>query len=222
MSDIQHTGAHIAGIRTDYRMAALDEQMAGPDPIPFFQRWFTEAETAEIYEVNAMTLATVDAQGRPHARIVLLKGLDDAGFVFYTNYNSDKGHNIAAQPYGALVFFWKELERQVRIEGRIEKVSATESDAYFNSRPEGSRISAWASPQSTRIEDRQLLEDNVTLLTEKFTALGTIPRPANWGGYRVLPERVEFWQGRSNRLHDRIVFERTADGTDWNRYRLAP
>ena len=220
MSGHHHNGRHIADIRTDYRMAVLDETMAGTDPLGLFGRWFTEAEHAQIDEVNAMTLATTDVAGKPHARIVLLKGLDDTGFVFFTNYDSAKGREIAEQPYVALVFFWKELERQVRVEGRIEKVSARESDHYFNSRPAGSRIGAWASPQSQRIEDRILLEDNVARLTKEFAGNEPIPRPENWGGYRIIPERVEFWQGRSNRLHDRLVFERMHD--KWSRYRLAP
>ena len=212
---------HIAAIRTDYRLAALDEAAAGEDPLAFFGRWFAEAEAAQLTEVNAMTLATVDEQQRPHARIVLLKGLDDRGFVFYTNYDSDKGREIAGNHHTALVFFWKELERQVRIEGRIERVTEAESDAYFNSRPAGSRIGALASPQSREIESRDELEAAVARLKETFTDTDNIPRPAFWGGYRVLPERIEFWQGRSSRLHDRLVFSRQADG-NWERFRIAP
>ena len=213
------TDAHIAAIRTDYRLAALDESMAGDNPISFFRKWFEEAEAAAITEVNAMTLATADANGQPHARIVLLKNLDDTGFIFYTNYESEKGRQLAVQPNAALVFFWKELERQVRIEGPIERVSAEESDAYFNSRPAGSRIGAWASPQSKKIEAREELEVRAARFAEKYRNT-EIPRPEHWGGYRIVPEKIEFWQGRSNRLHDRIVFEK--DGQGWQKYRLAP
>jgi pyridoxamine 5'-phosphate oxidase len=212
-------GANIADIRQDYILASLDEQTAGDDPLVFFRKWFDEAVHADLTEANAMTLATVDAKGLPHARIVLLKGLDDKGFSFFTNYNSAKGHEMEASHHAALVFFWKELERQVRIEGMVEKLSAAESDAYFNSRPEGSRIGAWASPQSRVIDDRSVLENNTALYSQKF-ADGAIPRPDHWGGYRVIPQRIEFWQGRSSRLHDRIVFEKT--GTAWKKYRLAP
>jgi len=199
-------------------MAALDETSAGDDPLALFLTWFSEAETAEITEVNAMVLATCDAEGKPHARVVLLKGLDDKGFVFYTNYNSVKGHNIAANPNASLVFFWKELERQVRIEGRIEKVSAEMSDAYFNSRPIDSRLGAWASEQSKPIADRQVLDDNYNKYKEQFGE--NIPRPEHWGGYRLVPESVEFWQGRSNRMHDRIRFNHKGDS--WQKERLAP
>lgn len=212
-------GANIADIRQDYILASLDETTAGDDPLVFFQRWFDEARTAGLSEVNAMTLATADASGLPHARIVLLKGLDDKGFSFFTNYNSAKGHELDACNHAALVFFWKELERQVRIEGIVERVDASESDDYFNSRPAGSRIGAWASPQSQVIPDRSVLDDNITLYTQKFTG-SEIPRPEHWGGYRVIPQLIEFWQGRSSRLHDRIVFERTDTG--WKKYRLAP
>lgn len=199
-------------------MASLNEQEAGDDPLTFFRRWFGEAEAAQIDEVNAMTLATADDTGLPHARIVLLKGID-TGFTFYTNYDSAKGRQLASQPNAALLFFWKELERQVRIEGRIEKMSDSESDAYFNSRPAGSRIGAWASPQSSVIESRKVLEDADDFYKNKF-GNGEIPRPPHWGGYRVIARLMEFWQGRSSRLHDRIVFERAENG--WMKYRLAP
>lgn len=211
-------GSDIAAIRTDYTKAALDEASVGDNPLQFFDTWFREAETAQITEVNAMTLATVDDDGRPHARIVLLKGVDE-GFVFYTNYNSAKGHEIAANTHAAIVFFWKELERQVRIEGTISKVSAEESDQYFNSRPEGSRIGAWASPQSEVITDRSVLDDNYRLYEERFTQKD-IPRPQHWGGYRVIADRIEFWQGRSSRMHDRVVFTKENEG--WLKHRLAP
>ena len=209
----------LADIRRDYRMAALDEAVAGDDPLLFFRQWFSEALAADIDEVNAMTLATVDGEGRPHARIVLLKALDDRGFSFFTNYESAKGREIGYRPYAALVFFWKELERQVRIEGHVEQVSPEESDAYFASRPEGSRIGAWSSPQSSVIAGRQILEERVQRYTDVYKD-AEIPRPSFWGGYRVIPHYTEFWQGRSSRLHDRIAFRR--DGEAWERTRLAP
>ncbi len=210
---------NIADIRMDYMLAALDEETAGTDPIAFFSKWFKEAESARITEINAMTLATADAQNRPHARIVLLKGLDERGFVFFTNYDSAKGQHIAENPNVSLLFFWKELERQVRIDGRIEKVPAEESDIYFHSRPEGSRLGAWASPQSREIPHRNILELNYSKYEAEFSGI-QIPRPAHWGGYIVIPERIEFWQGRSSRMHDRILFKR--NGSSWHRSRLAP
>ena len=210
---------NIADIRMDYMLAALDEETAGTDPIAFFSKWFKEAESARITEINAMTLATADAQNRPHARIVLLKGLDDRGFVFFTNYDSAKGQHIAENPNVSLLFFWKELERQVRIDGRIEKVPAEESDIYFHSRPEGSRLGAWASPQSREIPHRNILELNYSKYEAEFSGI-QIPRPVHWGGYIVIPERIEFWQGRSSRMHDRILFKR--NGAAWRRSRLAP
>jgi len=215
---LSQKASHIADIRRDYRMAALDEVMAGDDPLMLFTTWFSEAETAEIEEVNAMVLATCDAEGKPHARIVLLKGLDAKGFIFFTNYHSAKGREIAANPNASLVFFWKELERQVRIEGKIEQVTAAESDAYFRSRPAESRLGAWASAQSSPISDRQVLEDNFHKYQQQFGE--DIPRPDHWGGYRLVATRIEFWQGRSNRMHDRIRFNQT--GNSWKKERLAP
>jgi pyridoxamine 5'-phosphate oxidase len=211
----------IADIRKDYILASLDEGVAGNDPIVFFHQWFREAQAAAIDEVNAMTLATVDAEGRPHARIVLLKALDEQGFTFFTNYESAKGHQLGASPHAAIVFFWKELERQVRIEGIVEQVSSEESDAYFNSRPAGSRIGAWASPQSSVIAHRQILEERAAHFAHQYTG-DNIPRPSFWGGYRVLPLSMEFWQGRSSRLHDRILFTREELGVNWEVCRLAP
>ena len=213
-------GVNIADIRKDYQMAALDEAIVGDDPLIFFGRWFAEAEAAQITEVNAMTLATVDSDFKPHARIVLLKGLDDTGFVFFTNYNSSKGKELTKHPSAALVFFWKELERQVRIEGTIEKISDQENDKYFHSRPAGSRIGAWASPQSQVIDDRSILDENYNMYTAQFAG-GPIPRPAHWGGYKLIPQQIEFWQGRSSRMHDRILFVRNEDNT-WQKNRLAP
>ncbi len=212
---------HLADIRKDYRLAALDEASAGDEPLALFGRWFAEAERAEIDEVNAMTLATVDSEGKPHARIVLLKGLEQGAFHFFTNYESAKGRQIAHKPHAALVFFWKELERQVRVEGHIEELTPEESDAYFNSRPEGSRIGAWASPQSSVIADRRILDER----KEHFQGMYAgkeIPRPSFWGRYRLVPSCIEFWQGRSSRLHDRILFTRENQNAFWERSRLAP
>ncbi len=211
---------NIADIRQDYRLSALDETATGADPIAFFEKWFAEASTAQINDVNAMTLATAESNGMPHARTVLLKGVDGADFIFYTNYDSSKGREISENPKVALVFYWKELERQVRIEGTVEKVTAAESDAYFISRPEGSRIGAWASPQSQPITDREILDTNYAKYTEQFAVTG-IPRPPHWGGYRVTPNLIEFWQGRSSRMHDRILLKKNDTGT-WDKSRLAP
>jgi len=222
---------HLAKIRADYQMATLSETEVGSDPLLFFQKWFSQAEEAGITEVNAMTLATANMWGMPSARIVLLKGLDEEGFTFFTNYDSEKGRQIADEDSVALLFFWKELERQVRIEGTARKVSATESDDYFHSRPKGSQISAAASPQSEIISDRSVLEKKVQELEQQY-AEQEVPRPEHWGGYKVFPEKIEFWQGRSNRLHDRIVFFRepeTDNGegelpgySQWETFRLAP
>jgi len=210
----------IANIRRDYMLESLNEEGAAADPIKQFTFWWDEAVKSEIDEVNAMTLATATKDGLPSARIVLLKGYDEKGFVFFTNYNSDKGKELEANPHAALVFFWKELERQVRIEGMVEKISAAENDAYYFSRPTGSRIGAWASPQSQVISDRKIIENNFLAYEEKF---GTefIPRPEHWGGYSVKPKTIEFWQGRSSRLHDRILYT-ALNGAQWKKERLAP
>lgn len=209
----------IADIRKDYKQHSLNEADVAADPFAQFDRWWNEALAAEVDEVNAMTLATATKTGIPSARIVLLKGYDQNGFVFFTNYESTKGKELQDNPYAALVFFWKELERQVRIEGRVEKVSAAESDEYFHSRPEGSRIGAWSSPQSAIIASRTIIETNVEQYTKRFAG-HTIPRPEHWGGYRVIPTAFEFWQGRSSRLHDR--FKYTPLNKGWKTERLAP
>ena len=212
--------SHIADIRKDYSLATLDESNVGDNPLHFFHKWFDEAILSEITEVNAMTLSTVDSHHKPHARIVLLKGVDQGAFVFFTNYASAKGTEIGTQANVSLLFFWKELERQVRIEGIAEKLEPSESDTYFHSRPEGSRIGAWASPQSQIITDRDVIEKNYNEYTHKFAGK-TIPRPPHWGGYRVIPEHIEFWQGRNNRMHDRILFSYLGD-EKWGKCRLAP
>lgn len=211
---------HIADIRKDYRLQTLDEAGVAADPIQQFGIWWQEALQSEIVEVNAMTLATANEQGVPSARIVLLKGYDERGFVFFSNYESKKAGDLQANPMASLVFFWKELERQVRISGRVEKVTELESDQYFQSRPEGSRIGAWASPQSTVISSRQVIEEKVEALQVSFEGK-EIPRPLHWGGYRVVPSNIEFWQGRSSRLHDRIQYTLQSDD-NWVIERLAP
>ncbi|MES2456201.1 MAG: pyridoxamine 5'-phosphate oxidase [Bacteroidota bacterium] len=210
---------NIQNLRQDYKAAQLAEADVDPDPIIQFQHWFNDAVNAQLYEPNVMTLATSDRFGRPSARIVLLKGVDQDGFVFFTNYESSKGQHLVENPQAALVFFWAELERQVRIEGVVSKVPEDVSTAYFHSRPVGSQIGAMASPQSKVITDRSLLEDKVEALKNQYEGQ-EIPRPSNWGGYLVEPSKIEFWQGRSSRLHDRILYE-LVDGS-WIINRLAP
>jgi pyridoxamine 5'-phosphate oxidase len=209
----------IADIRKDYKLQSLDESEVSPDPLQQFSTWWQEAINSNIEEVNAMTLATADKDGRPSARIVLLKGFDETGFKFFTNYNSRKGKEIEVNPFASLVFFWKELERQVRISGSVSRLSAEESDTYYQSRPSGSRLGAWCSPQSEVIESRAVLEHNL----EKYQATfidGQISRPPHWGGYAVKPVEVEFWQGRPSRLHDRIAYTKVE--SSWTIARLAP
>ena len=208
----------IAGLRTDYSLKTLDESSVDRDPMKQFGVWMVEAIHAQVPEPTAMSLATVGPEGRPSGRIVLLKGMDPRGFVFYTNYASRKGRELEARPHAALTFLWKELERQVRIEGPVEKVSAAESDEYYATRPVGSRIGAWASPQSQPIENRDWLEARWAELTSSYGE--NPPRPPHWGGYRVKAEYVEFWQGRRSRLHDRIAYSRL--GNAWEIARLAP
>jgi pyridoxamine 5'-phosphate oxidase len=210
----------IADIRKDYKLQSLSEKDVAADPIGQFGKWWEEATLSGIDEVNAMTLATASGDGMPDARIVLLKGMDERGFTFFTNYHSSKGQQMLENPRASLVFFWKELERQVRISGLVVLVSEKESDEYYNSRPEGSRIGAWASPQSKVIEDRKWLELNEEKIRATFSG-GTIDRPPHWGGYRLKPTRVEFWQGRPNRLHDRILYSLQGNGS-WKVQRLAP
>lgn len=201
----------VADLRRDYRLAALDETSVAAEPMVQFGRWFDEAINAELPEANAMTLATVDADGRPSARIVLLKGFDANGFVFFTNYASRKGRELSERPLACLVLHWVGLERQVRIDGRVVPVTPAESDAYFHSRPLASRIGAWASPQSDRIESRAVLEEREARFRAEFG--DAPPRPPHWGGYLVMPDAIEFWQGRTSRLHDRLRYVREASAT---------
>lgn len=215
------TALDIANLRREYLRATLTEAEVDPDPLRQFDRWLAEAIRAELPEPTAMTLASVDGEGRPSARIVLLKQVDPGGFVFFTNYDSRKGRELAARPEGTLLFHWVELERQVRVEGSIAKVSAAESDAYFATRPLDSRIGAWASPQSRVISDRAWLEREFASARDRLTAEGAdVPRPPYWGGYRLAPTCLEFWQGRSSRLHDRIQYR--LEGAHWRIERLAP
>lgn len=211
---------NIADIRKDYQLQSLSEADVTASPIAQFGKWWDEAVKSDIDEVNAMTLATADKEGIPSARIVLLKEYDEKGFVFFTNYNSRKGEELLQNPNACLVFFWKELERQVRITGITEKISMEESIAYFNKRPDGSKIGAWASPQSLAVAGKAWLKETFDYYRERFKH-GEIPKPPHWGGYRVKPFKIEFWQGRPSRMHDRILYTSQTGGS-WSIERLAP
>ena len=208
----------IAQLRKNYTFGQLSETEVPRDPMPLFQLWFDQAVQAQCPEPNSMTLATADQAGNPSARIVLLKGADQNGFTFFTNYQSQKGRELAMRPQAALLFHWHELERQIRIKGTVERVSPAESDEYFHSRPAASRIGAWASPQSSAIPNREFLEEAETRFQAEFGE--TPPRPDHWGGYRLWPTEIEFWQGRPSRLHDRIHYK--LEGSSWKIERLAP
>ena len=210
----------LAALRQEYALDSLNEADVDPDPIRQFQRWLDEAIKAELPEPNALTLATADRTGRPFARVVLLKDCDAEGFVFYTNYRSDKGQQLAENPHAALVFLWLELERQVRVEGMVSKVSPAESEAYFHTRPRESRLGALASRQSQIVADRQTLDARYQQLAAQYPD-DNIPIPNQWGGYRVKPEMLEFWQGRHGRMHDRLCYRRRRTG-DWRLERLEP
>ncbi|MCB8889828.1 pyridoxamine 5'-phosphate oxidase [Vreelandella malpeensis] len=211
---------NIADVRRDYEGRHLEEATTPTDPLAFFGEWLDLALQSDGQDANAMTLATVDSQGRPHARVVLLKGFDDQGLTFYTNYHSHKGSELSNVPFAAATFWWPGLSRQVRVEGPVEQVAAEESDAYFASRPRGSQLGAWIATQSVVIPDRNWIEERQTRFEHAY-ADQQIPRPIHWGGYRIKPDMIEFWQGQPSRLHDRLRFERQGDGP-WSRFRLAP
>jgi pyridoxamine 5'-phosphate oxidase len=212
--------AHISNIRKDYSKSTLDIDIISKDPVSQFEKWFNEALNSGIPEPNALTLSTVSEDGRPSGRIVLLKGVEKGKFVFYSNYQSQKGKELDKNPACGLTFFWAELERQVRIEGIASRIDSTSSEKYFQSRPRESQVGAWASPQSAIISNREILEERVKKIQEKFEGQEKLPKPNQWGGFEVEPLKIEFWQGRANRLHDRIVFTKVDDA--WQIHRLAP
>jgi len=211
---------NLADLRKDYSKASLDVSNVNPDPVVQFEKWFKEALESQLTEPNAMTLSTVNASGQPSGRIVLLKGIEAGKFVFFTNYQSSKGHDLEKNTGCALTFFWQELERQVRIEGVADRIDAKRSTEYFQSRPRGSQVGAWSSPQSTIIANRTILEERVQEIEKKFDGQSVLPKPHQWGGYAIEPLMVEFWQGRQSRLHDRIQYTKV-DGV-WQIHRLAP
>jgi pyridoxamine 5'-phosphate oxidase len=212
----------LASLRMDYQKHSLDVSDVDPNPFAQFHLWFREARAAEIVEPNAMTLATADASGQPSSRTVLLKGLDDRGFTFFTNYSSRKGNDLAANPRASLTILWRELERQVNIAGPIERCSREESAAYFAQRPHGSRIGAHASQQSSPVPSRSWLEERFAALSQQWPDGSPIPLPDSWGGYRLIPTSIEFWQGRPSRMHDRILYQRTSPSSPWSIHRLSP
>lgn len=220
MTELTKPGLSIADMRREYGQPGFDDTDIDPDPFRQFQVWFQEAVDASVIESNAMILATATPDGRPSVRVVLLKGMDDGGFVFYTNYDSRKGSELGANPHAALLFYWPELTRQVRVEGRVEQVSRDESEAYFRSRAHLSQLGAWASRQSSVIPSRAWLEERMAALVEQYDG-HDVPLPPFWGGYRLIPQTFEFWHGRPNRLHDRLQYGRQPDG-DWEIERLSP
>jgi pyridoxamine 5'-phosphate oxidase len=211
----------LAAIRKNYSLKKLTEDSVQADPFSQFQTWMEEALLANVAEATAMILSTASAEGFPSARVVLLKGVQNGGFVFFTNFQSRKGQELAANPHAALNFFWPELERQIRVEGAVGKVAEEVSNAYFATRPSGSQIGAWASPQSVEVDSRETIEKAMRLYAEKYQEEGKIDRPAHWGGYALYPTRLEFWQGRPDRLHDRILYKKDEEGS-WSVVRLAP
>jgi pyridoxamine 5'-phosphate oxidase len=211
----------LAALRREYGDAGLDLPDLAPDPVSMFDRWLGDTVAAGVHEPNAMVVASVSAHGLPSTRMVLLKAVDERGFVFYTNYESRKGHELDADPACSLLFPWHDLQRQVRVEGRAERVSREESEAYFASRPRGSQLGAWASPQSEEVAGRDALEERYAKVEARFAG-AEVPLPPQWGGYRIVPDVVEFWQGRKGRMHDRLVYRRAGDGSTWSIERLAP